>query len=42
MQYESKYLKYKLKYLKLCLSLQKGGFKEQIKWPQDFRKNKNR
>jgi len=40
MQYESKYLKYKLKYLKLYLSLQKGGFKEEIKWPQDLGKIK--
>jgi len=38
MSYENKYLKYKLKYLKLSLSLQKGGRKEQIYWPMDFKK----
>jgi hypothetical protein len=37
MQYESKYLKYKFKYLNLCSRLQKGG-DETINWPRDLNK----
>lgn len=36
MSYESKYIKYKLKYLKLCLQM--GGVEEIINWPEDYKK----
>ncbi len=43
MSYELKYVKYKLKYLKLLLNSkfeQKGGVLEIIEWPKDFNKIK--